>query len=402
MAEVDHTSVMPQETDLLIIGAGPFGFAMSSYARHLGIDHMIVGKPMEFWKANMPKGMYLRSGVDWHLDPLDVDTIDRYLETQDLTSADVEPLSLRFYLNYTQWFQEQKRIEAIPVYVQRLDCIHEAKTRFRATMDEGPTLVARRVVIAVGFKHFRHLPPDLLELLPKCRYSHTCDLIDFTGLKKKRCLIIGGRQSAFEWAALIREAGASTVHISYRHDSPAFAEADWSWVNPLVDSMVENPGWFPHLSQEEQEAVNSRLWAEGRLKVEPWLKARIMNETVTLWPKTQVVACNELPTGELEITLDSGDKLTVDHVILATGYKVQIDHVPFLAQGNMLDKLATRNGFPILDEHFQTNIPGLFITSMLATQDFGSFFAFTVSSRTSAKIIGHAIVELLSDSGTSS
>ena len=54
---------MEQKVDLLIIGAGPFGLAMSAYARHLGIDHVIVGKPMDFWKANMPEGMYLRSGM---------------------------------------------------------------------------------------------------------------------------------------------------------------------------------------------------------------------------------------------------------------------------------------------------------------------------------------------------
>ena len=391
---------MEQKVDLLIIGAGPFGLAMSAYAQHLGIDHVIAGKPMDFWKANMPEGMYLRSGCDWHLDPLNVHTIESFLQTQGLTPADVEPLSLKFYLNYAQWFQEQKRIEAIPLFVQRLDHIHEGKNRFRATMDEGHSIVARHVVIALGFKHFKHLPPELLELLPTGRYSHTCDLVDFKNLNGKRCLIIGGRQSAFESAALVNEAGASRVHMSYRHDSPSFAEADWSWINPLVDAMVENPGWFRDLSPEEKDTLNNRFWAVGRLHVEPWLEARVMSEAVTRWPKTQIIACDELPSGELVVTLDSRDVLTVDHVILATGYKVQIDHVPFLAQGNILDTLATRNGYPILDEHFQANIPGLFITSMPATRDFGLFFAFTVSVRTSAKIIGHAIAkELLEGPG---
>ncbi|HEX5691048.1 MAG TPA: hypothetical protein VFX76_13635, partial [Roseiflexaceae bacterium] len=65
--------------------------------------------------------------------------------------------------------------------------------------------------------------------------------------------------------------------------------------------------------------------------------------------------------------------------------------VPFLAKGNIAAALATRNGFPVLDERFQTNLPGLFITSMAANQDFGPFFAFTISTRTSAKVIGEAI-----------
>ena len=39
----------------------------------------------------------------------------------------------------------------------------------------------------------------------------------------------------------------------------------------------------------------------------------------------------------------------------------------------------------------QTSAPGLFATSMMATQDFGPFFAFTVSARTSARLIGAAV-----------
>ena len=70
---------------------------------------------------------------------------------------------------------------------------------------------------------------------------------------------------------------------------------------------------------------------------------------------------------------------------------MQIERVPFLARGNILDRLLAHNGFPRLDEHFQTNIPGLFTTSMPATQDFGPFFGFTYGVGTSAKLIGRAI-----------
>ena len=62
-----------------------------------------------------------------------------------------------------------------------------------------------------------------------------------------------------------------------------------------------------------------------------------------------------------------------------------------------LNRLEIRNGFPVLDEHFGTNIPGLFMTSMAAVQDFGPFFAFTVSVRTSAMLIGQATLGQLSD-----
>jgi hypothetical protein len=65
--------------------------------------------------------------------------------------------------------------------------------------------------------------------------------------------------------------------------------------------------------------------------------------------------------------------------------------VPFLAAGNLLGDIDTRGGFPILDDHLQTSVPGLFVTSLAATQDFGSFFGFTVSARTAALLIAGAV-----------
>jgi len=275
--------------------------------------------------------------------------------------------------------------------VERLDQIDGDVYRYRATLEDGRAIRARNVAIAIGFKHFKRLPADLVALLPAGRYSHTCDMVAFDALKGKRCLILGGRQSAFEWAALLHEAGAAEVHLSHRHPSPAFAASNWSWVNPLVDSIAENPGWFRRLPEQEQAAVGQRMWAEGRLKVEPWLAARVQHPSVSIWPETRLAACDAQPGGELVAQLDSGARLAVDHIILATGYKVNIGQIPFLAQGDFAAALATRNGFPVLDEQFQTNLPGLYITSMAANQDFGPFFGFTIATRTSAKLIGAAV-----------
>jgi len=372
------------ETDLLIIGAGPFGLAIAAQAAHDGIEHTVVGKSMEFWRENMPKGMFLRSASDWHLDPLNVHTIHTFLESQGKTPRDVEPLSLEFYLTYAEWFRQQKHIQPLPIYIQRLDRFNG---HFAATTKNGDGIKAQRVVLAPGFKHFAHIPEDVKAKLPRGRFQHTAEFVDFSGARNKRYLIIGGRQSAFEWAALLLEADAAAVHLSHRHASPAFAVADWSWVNPLVENMVEHPNWFRELSQEEKDQVSHRQWAEGRLKVEPWLEPRLKDERISVWPHTELENCSENDNGELEITLTNGATFIVDHIVLATGYKVEISKVPLLAAGNILKQLETRNGFPVLDDHFETSVPGLFITSMPATQDFGPFFGFTISVRTAAKLI---------------
>ena len=379
---------MTRQTEFLIVGAGPFGLSMAAHARDAGLDHLVVGRPMEFWQQHMPRGMLLRSACDWHLDAAGEHTIEGFLRTRNQVPADVEPLSLEFYLQYARWFQQQKQLEVLSTQVARLDSGNGSGRRFVATLEDGTEIEANQVLLALGFRDFKHVPHELAAMIPAGQMSHTCDLVQFEQLAGRRCLIVGGRQSAFEWAALLREHGAAEIHVCHRHDTPQFAPADWSWVTEMIEAIIAEPGWYRQLTDDERKAINARFWAEGRLKLEPWLKPRIDHPHVHLWPRSAIIDCQSLESGALRVELQNGRTLEVDHVILATGYQVDLDRVPLLAQGTVGGQLAVRNGFPVLDEHLQRSIPGLYFTSMPATQDFGAFFAFTVSVVASTKIIG--------------
>ena len=298
---------MSQHTEFLIIGAGPFGLAMAAYASHHHMDYVVVGTPMGFWHRHMPQGMYLRSACDWHLDPFNIHTIEAYLHTHQLRPADVEPLARNVYLRYAQWFRGQKRIEPQAKVVEQLNHAPDAPHAFEAILADGESIIARHVLLAVGFQYFKNIPTELAQNIPPGCFSHTCDCVDFDAFRGKRCLLVGGRQSAFEWAALLREYGAAAIHLSYRHDTPQFQSSDWSWVNPLVDAMVDDPGWFRRLAADEKQALNQRFWAEGRLKLEPWLKPRIDHDTITLWPTSRVVSCRRFPRGWLRSPSMSGN-----------------------------------------------------------------------------------------------
>jgi cation diffusion facilitator CzcD-associated flavoprotein CzcO len=177
---------------------------MAIQARELGIDHVVLGQPMSFWKRHMPVGMVLRSGCDWHLDPTERHTFKRFLETRGQTPSDVEPLSLNFYLEYAEWFRKANDIPARPLRVTRLD---ELDGRFEASLEDGTALTAKRVLLALGFRSFAHIPDELAALLPAELSSHTCDCAAPDRFAGQRILIVGGRQSAFECAALLVEAG---------------------------------------------------------------------------------------------------------------------------------------------------------------------------------------------------
>ena len=186
---------MAKHLPLLIIGAGPYGLAMAAYARHKNIEYMALGKTMDFWKSNMPTGMYLRSGCDWHYDPFNRDTIERYLESKHLKPVEVEPLALDCYLSYVAWFVKQKGVEILPAWVQQLNYIHDTSPFFEAVLQGGKTLTARNVVLALGFRYFKHVPEPYSALFPPGRFAHTCDLVDLAPLRGKRVLIIGGAKA---------------------------------------------------------------------------------------------------------------------------------------------------------------------------------------------------------------
>ena len=51
---------------LLVIGAGPYGVATAARAIDRGIETIVVGAPLAFWREHMSQGMFSRSGPDWH------------------------------------------------------------------------------------------------------------------------------------------------------------------------------------------------------------------------------------------------------------------------------------------------------------------------------------------------
>jgi cation diffusion facilitator CzcD-associated flavoprotein CzcO len=385
----DRRRAIPKDvrTPLLIVGAGPFGLAMAAEAQDCGIPHIVLGEPMSFWRSHMPAGMLLRSACDWHLDPAGDATIARFLATRGQAPADVEPLALDTYLEYAGWFEETKGIRARRAKAVRLD---RREDRFVAMLDDGSAVTAERVVLALGYACFAHVSVELAERVPGTRSSHTCDFVAPDRFAGRRVLIVGGRQSALESAALLAEAGAAEIHVCHRHATPAFAPSEWSWVEPALDRIADEPSWYRRMPETERAELNARFFAEGRLKLEPWLEPRVRRPEIRIRPHTRIET-SELRDDALVVRLDAGDSIAVDHVLYATGYKVDLERVPFLRAGNLLPRIERRDGSPVLDDFLQSSVPGLFITSLPATREFGSFFGFTVAVRGSARMVSRAI-----------
>jgi thioredoxin reductase len=385
-----------EHTEFLIVGAGPYGLATAAYANSLGLDTTIVGRPLDFWKTNMPRGMFLRSGIDWHLDARGVATFEAYVNQRRLTPADIRPVPLERFLDYASWFMGRYHVAPRNAFVTHLG---RSRSGYIATLDDGSRLSAAKVLLALGFTFFKHYPCDLVAKLPRGSYSHTCDTVDFDVYREKRVLIVGGRQSAFEWAALIREHGAEEVHLTHRHVAPRFTEPDWSWVQPLVQRTVIDHGWWRRLGAEQQTRIRDDFWATGRLVLEAWLDQRVHQPNIHIHEKTVVVSARSRVGGTYDVVLDDGSQCNVHRIILATGYQPNLGKVTFLDRATILDAIATVDGFPSLDPEFQTSLPNLYVTGLAATRDFGPFFGFTVGCPTAARVIGDAVVESSANAG---
>ena len=107
-----------------------------------------------------------------------------------------------------------------------------------------------------------------------------------------------------------------------------------------------------------------------------------------------VGGCEEPSKGDIEVELTNGVRLSVDHVVLATGYKPDMWRLPYLS--GIIDRLQLADGFPVLDEHFQSSLPGLFITGFPATRDFGPFFGFVRGCPVAATLTTAGLTEVLS------
>ena len=371
-------------TSLLVVGAGPYGLAVAARARECGIDTVIVGHPLGFWTDHMPEDMFLRSGIDWHLDASGIHTFEAFIEEQALSPAELDPIPIRVFLEYATWFQAQKRLTVCDQFVSGLE---KRGGAFVASLEDGSQIGAERLVAAPGSRYFAQVP-EWAAGLPTGLGSHTCDFVRFDDVAGERVLIVGGRQSAYEWAALLGEHGAERVDIVHRHDVPRFDRASWAFVDEYTAATIEVPGWWRSLPRTEQDKISRRFWEVGRLTLEWWLPPRLTGERFHVWPNAQVFGATIEPDAAV-VTLSNGERLSVDRVIFATGYKAELANVPYLRP--LISDIDVLDGFPSLDENFESSIAGLYFPGFAASRDFGPFLGFTKACPAAATLIVEAL-----------
>lgn len=385
-----------RRSDVAIIGAGPYGLSAAAHLSEHGMDVQVFGRPMTFWRENMPSGMYLRSpwAASSLADPRHICSLDSYYKVSGVYPA--MPIPLDRFVQYGLWFQQT----LVPtIDARHVCCVSADEGGFELSIEDGSKAYARRVIIAAGIEKFASRPAAFAQLSSEL-VSHTVEHKDLKKFGGKKVLIIGGGQSALESAALLHESGTE-VEVASRASRIVFLhERKWMHevksishllyappdVGPaFISHIVARPKCFSALPRRLQDRLHPRSIRPAGAQ---WLKPRLQDVPILLG---QSISSAIATDKRIKVTFSEGDKREIDHVLLATGYKVDILKYTFLGK-EILQAVNQVNGFPRLNNKFESSVPGLYFVGAPAAWSFGPLMRFVAGAEFASTIVTRAIV----------
>ena len=213
-------------------------------------------------------------------------------------------------------------------------------------------------------------------------------------------MVIGAGQSAFETAAFLHEVGASVEVLIrnpslhwLRHNTWKHAKAiAWMFygradVGPAgISLFVQRPNWFRRLPRKVQS-----WW--GKRAIRPAVSQRLEICVRDIPIHTGRFVAQARVEGErLRVRLNDGSERVVDHVVLGTGYRVNVALYPFLSS-ELLNNLELVDGYPRLDAGFESSLPGLHFLGAPAAWSFGPLMRFVAGTEFAAPALGRRILD---------
>lgn len=384
--------------DVAIIGAGPYGLAAAAHLRAVDVSVRVFGEAMSFWRRNMPIGMKLRSPwIATHIaEPRGRYRLDDYFGEMGLARPELLPVEN--FIDYGTWFKDRVAPDLDTRTVVR---VAPRDGGFRLVLEDGENIFASRVVMATGLLHHEHRPAEF-DGLPRSLVSHSCEHTDSAQFRGRRVAVIGRGQSACESAALLHEAGADVEIIcrgrlvwnadpgnrsTLRNGVRALlgkALIPPSQVGPFpYNWLVEAPAFIHHLPAAARDRLNEHclhptaiLWLRPRLQDIPRLEG------------TRIVAARR-DGDRIALTLDGGSRC-VDHVLLATGYRMSVDKMQIL-DPQLRSRIVRHGDSPVLSAGFESSVAGLHFIGAAAVSSFGPLLRFIAGAGFAARRVARAL-----------
>jgi hypothetical protein len=378
--------------DVAIIGAGPYGVSIAAHLREKGIDHRIFGDPLRMWQQHMPPGMMLKSdGKSSDIcDPRRSLTLEEFCRGAGIEYHPTQlPVKIETFIAYGLEFQ---RRFASRVELRHLVQLDRRDAHFILHFDDGELLTAKHVILAVGMMAFKFVPEGFAHL-PSSLVSHSSDFGSLAPLNGREVAIIGAGSSALDLAALLYERGIGVTVIAR---SPEVAFHGPPLRHRRIDQMIRAPdsnigaGWLmricddaPRLIHALPERVRSAI---VRNTLGPsggyFIKDRVVGKVSVQTGRTIVSSAET--GGRVLLRTRSRDNSTqeheYDHLLLATGYKLDVKRLTFLSPA-LLSEIKVAAAAPTLSANFESSVPGLFFVGYSSIGSFGPVMRFVTGTR---------------------
>ncbi|MFI6490678.1 FAD-dependent oxidoreductase [Streptomyces sp. NPDC050564] len=378
-----------------VIGAGPFGLSTAAHLRARGVPVRVFGEPMVSWRDHMPEGMLLKSTpVASSIDaPQRGHTLVDYCDAAGIrrlvTDEDIIPVET--FIAYGEWFQQKlvPELERVRVVsVDRKDG-RNGSGGFELKLDSGELFTARAVVVATGLSGLAHLPAELAAAAadgptPTGPVSHSSQNHDLTRFSGKELIVVGAGQSALETAALAAEAGAQVRVVSRGKGAVDFGAPPWQQPRLRPESpfgrawslwaLSYYPQPYRYLPAQARHYLVRRVL--GPLGAW-WLRDRFEGK-VDVREVSRIVRADARgghPVLSVQTHGGRTEELPADHVIAATGYRVDIAAMDFLGH-ELRTALAVSRGTPKLGAGYRSSVPGLYFTGLPAAASYGPVMRF--------------------------
>jgi hypothetical protein len=393
------------DTDVAVVGAGPYGLALAADLHSRGVASHVFGTPMHSWRQHMPRGMFLKSEgfASSFGDPRGPFRLARFCAEFGREYGDYGvPVDIETFIDYGRWFQRSLVPDVDDVEVCR---IARSNSGFSLELADGRTLSAHRVVVACGFPRFRHIP-NALRQLPSELVSHSADLPDASAFAGDDVVVIGAGQSALESAALLAERGAYPTVVSRTPRLEWAPEPEHELGRRAVSKRLRWPisglgaGWASwacanvplgvHLLPRRRRIrlVKEILGPSGAW----WLRKRLEGAIPVLSGHSLVEGSVVDGRARLVLAANGGApvEIVTKHVLAATGYRVDLDRLELL-DPDIRASLMRVAGAPALSSTFESSVRGLYFAGLAAAYSFGPLLRFVCGTDFTTRRIGRAL-----------
>ncbi len=390
--------------DTAIVGAGPYGLSIAAHLRQSGIPFRIFGRPMDSWLRHMPRGMMLKSDgfASDIYDPEQAFTLRQFCAEQGIKYADAGvPVQLETFGAYGLAFRDRMVPELEDKLVAKVDRVPGG---FALQLEDGETFQARRVVLAVGITHFEYVPESLAQL-PAELLTHSARHREVEPFRGRSVVVIGGGASALDLAGLLHEAGANVELVSRRselkfHSQPTGKPRSWwqqmrhpqSGLGPGMRSrfFADAPGIFYYLPESLRlEIVRRTLGPSGGW----FIRDKVVGKVPLHLGCTPLGA--DVRDGKVHLSVQAADgkrEIVTEHIIAATGYKVDLERLKFL-NPEIRSKIKAIQGAPVLSSTFESSMPGLYFAGVAAANSFGPVMRFAFGAGFAARTVTRALAK---------